>query len=258
MTSDAVRALADKYCLKTGDLIPIPRPKPRVPPAPTARSRPSPPTMPATVPDLSPPQRPGWNPGRHDLFDRWGAVALYIAGTNGPEPRGVGDNRLNWWLRIGVTASFHDGITRPAHSWHPNSWQGVWFRLWTPSKEHTVRLQELLIDALAPIAGPAAMVDALDELDLRAICASRHEYLDLWVNVGGDFDVNMGLAEVPSASLDAEAKARRFNELRFRFSTEIRKLAMHNVIETWDDEGVERMLDKLEAEEAARDVGRRR
>jgi hypothetical protein len=250
MTSEAVRRLADKYMLKTADMVP-PRPPRAVALARTGHRPPPPP--PAS--DLSPPQRLRWSEERRDLFDRWGVVALYVAGTRGPEPRSLGDNRLCWWLRFGITSNFQDTISRVARDWHPNGWQGVWFRLWTPNREHCVRLQELVIDALAPIAGPVAMAELLDEMDLRTICAARHENSELWLDVGGDFETKIGLLEVPRASLDAEAKARRFNELRFRFSAAIRTL---DVIETWDDEGVERMLDKLEAEEAARDVGRRR
>jgi hypothetical protein len=257
MTSEVVRALADKYSMKTGDLIP-PRPKAReTVGAATARARPARP-MPAAIPALSPPQRVKWSEERRDLFDRWGVVALYVAGTRGPEPRGLGDNRLCWWLRFGITANYHDSITRIARDWHPNGWQGVWFRLWTPSREHCVRLQELVIDALAPIAGPVAMADVLDEMDLRTICASRHENSELWLDVGSDFDAKVGLPNVPSASLDAEAKARRFNKLRFRFASAIRQLAGRNVIETWDDEGIEAALERMEAEQAARDVGKLR
>jgi hypothetical protein len=255
MTSEAVRRLANKYLLKTADLAPIPPPKPRVPMPNEARARSLRPPLPAAVQDLSPPQRVRWNEERRDLFDRWGVVALYVAGTRGPEPRGLGDNRLCWWLRFGITGNYNDAITRIARDWHPNGWQGVWFRLWTPSKEHCVRLQELVIDALAPIAGPVAMADVLDEIDLRTICASRHDHSELWLDVGADFDTKIGLPNVPSASLDAEAKTRRFNELRFRFFAAIRHLAARNVIETWDDVGVEAVLDRMEA---ARDVGRRR
>jgi hypothetical protein len=109
------------------------------------------------------------------MFDRWGLAALYVAATREPEPKAIGSNAAVWWLRVGTTASYVDTIGRIAQDWYPNSWRAVWFRLWTPSKQHASRLQEITIDALAHVAGPREMARIADERDLRAVCAARHE-----------------------------------------------------------------------------------
>jgi hypothetical protein len=191
------------------------------------------------------------------MFDRWGLAALYVAATREPEPKALGSNAAVWWLRVGTTASYADTISRIAQDWHPNAWRAVWFRVWTPSKAHASRLQEITIDALALLADAHEMARITDERDLRAVCASRHETSELWLDVGPDFATKLGLPEVPSASLDAEAKLRRFDALRAVLCDGIRALAAQHVIETWDDAGVEHGLARAEAAVAARDVGRR-
>jgi hypothetical protein len=79
----------------------------------------------------------------------------------------------------------------------------------------------------------------------------------LWIDVGPDFAVKLGLPEVPSAGLGIEDKMRRFDTLRARLRDGIRTLAAQHVIETWDDASIEHGLARAEAAAAARDVGRR-
>jgi hypothetical protein len=251
MTRPDVKALADKYCLKTGDQVQPPPPKP---PA-------------LAEPAASPPPRRRWSYDRKADFQRWGIAALYIAGPKAPVPRGIGDNRLGWPLRFGITQSWGDTITPILDTASPYHWQGVWFRVWAPTGPHARTLLTLLVDALAPSESFESQPGTLEDEIRRFIRAepARHA----WHDVGPDFDLPMpdrkveqllGLAPLPRTATTLEARERRFQLIRHKFKDAVIALASRHAIRTWDDDGVERSLDRMERERmasASRTGGRR-
>ena len=233
----------------TANLVPIPRAKVREP-------------TPTPLPQA---KRVRWSEERRDLFDQWGPVALYVAGPKAPVPRGVGDNRLGWPLRFGITETFQDNITRMMDIASPYHWQGVWFRVWTPSKPHARALLTAVIDRLAPSEEFESAPGSLEQEIRRWVRAERARHS--WVDVGEDFNFPMpdvkveralGLAPLPgNASRDGRAE-RRFTIVRHKFLAAVRDLATSVGTESWDDDAVESTLSRMETEAAARDVGRRR
>ncbi len=260
MTSDAVKALADKYSLRTGDKIAPPPARPRAPTAfPIDIVEPSPAPQPAEPP------RTRWSTDRARMFKAWGPVALYVAGTRHPVPRGIGDNRLGWPLRIGMTSTWDDGITKNMDAQAPYHWQGVWFRVWTPSTAHYKRLAFEVVNALLPPDEEPGDGGSIEHEIRRWVRAERARHS--WLDVGAEFDFPvadrkveqaLGLAPLPrTASTDA-VRERKFLIVRHKFITAIRALATSRAIETWDDVGVERALDAGERQQQLKAVEGRR
>jgi hypothetical protein len=243
MTRPDVKALADKYFLKTADQVPSASPKPR-PPAPAE---------PAAMP-----RRTRWSYDRKTDFQRWGIAALYVAGPRAPVPRGIGDNRLGWPLRFGFTQSWGDTITPIMDTASPYHWQGVWFRLWVPTGPHARTLLTLLVDALAPSESFESQPGTLEDEIRRFIMAERARHA--WHDVGPDFDLPMpdrkveallGLPPLARNATTLQVRERRFLLIRHKFKSALVDLAARHAIETWDDDGVERALDRMERERMA-------
>ncbi len=257
MTSDAVKRLADKYMLGTADKLPPPGSRPR----PTAR-----PEAPAELPA----GRVRWSAQRRRLFQRWGIAALYVAGPKAPIPRGIGDNRLGWPIRIGGTGkTFADTITRVMDSYSPYHWQGVWFRVWTPSPAHVRRLAYEVLNRLLP-EDPEAPDGTVEAEIVRAVrwlrMVDAEQVRHRWIDVGEapDFDpsvkdsaveAELGLRPLPPEAPGEAVRERRFKIVRRKLERAIRGLAEELAIETWDDAGVLAALERMEREEAKREVG---
>ena len=111
---------------------------------------------------------PRWSPRKRDTFIRLAPAAVCIAGTEGPVPRTFGDNRGAWPIRVGITERWEDTSTPGLNSGSPLWWQGVLFRVWTPSREHAKQLGaavlELVAERVEQLRG--AWVDLGPETDL--------------------------------------------------------------------------------------------
>jgi hypothetical protein len=260
MTSEAVKRLADKYMLGTADTLPA-RPRRPDPPEPAP-----PPVAEAEAAPL--PGRVRWSGRRLTLWRRWGLVALYVAGPKGPVPRGIGDNRLGWPLRIGLMRgrSFADNITSEMDRYSPYHWQGVWFRVWVPSEAHHGRLALYVVDRLIQ-EDPAAPAGTLaGEIARWAHWARGERARHSWIDVGPEpefyprlrdaaIEQDLGLRPLP-AHADAEARReRRFKVARAKLERAIHELAHEQAIETWSDAAALRQLDVWEAAEMQREVG---
>jgi hypothetical protein len=262
MTSEAVRRLADKYMLETGDRLP---PRPRRPDPPV----PAPPPVDEADAELLP-GRVRWSGRRLEMWRRWGLVALYVAGPKGPVPRGIGDNSLGWPLRIGKMQgrTFADNVTRIMDSYSPYHWQGVWFRVWAPSEAHQKRLAGHVIDRLIQEdpAAPAGTIEG--EIARWAHWARAESMRHSWYDVGPEPDFypwlrdaaieeDLGLRPMPVHADAAARRERRFKIVRAKLERAIHELAHEQAIETWSDEAALRQLDIWEAAEAQREVGER-
>jgi hypothetical protein len=248
MTRPDVKALADKYFLKTADQLAKEPPKAKAPEPPAPRK-----------------ERVRWSYGKKEDFRRWGIAALYVAGPKAPVPRGIGDNRLGWPLRFGTMRTWEDSITRSMDAAAPYHWQGVWFRIWTPSMPHSHQLLALLVDALVPSEDIESESGSLAHEITRWIMAERtaERVKNSWLDVGPDFDLPMpdrkveqllGLTPLARNATTLQVRERRFQLVRHKFKTAIIDLACRHAIETWDDDGVERALDSWEKDRMAKAV----
>lgn len=250
MTSEAVKALADKYCLKTGDQVAPPPPKPAA-----AQDLVAAPTAPPVV------QRVRWSDEKKAAFKAWGLAALYVAGPKAPVPRGIGDNRLGWPLRFGTMRTWEDPVTRAMDAASPYHWQGIWFRVWTSSPAHVRQLLTLLVDALAPSESLEEQQDTMAGEIARWVRAERVK--KSWLDVGPDFDLPMsdrkaeqllGLPPLPRDASEARARERRFLVMQHKFKSAVMALATSSAIECWDDDGVEAALERGERGRMKREV----
>jgi len=119
--------------------------------------------------------RDRWSERKWGAFRRLAPAAVYVAGTEGPVPRSFGDNRGAWPIRIGVTESWKDTITPQLERGAPLWWQGVLFRVWTPSEVHAKRLA----------------------LEVPEFIAARVEQLrGAWLDLGVETDLELFEVEV--------------------------------------------------------------
>ncbi len=206
-TSASVKALADKYCLQTGDQVPRPAP-PRPAPAIVA------PPAPALV-DQAPAKAPvKWPPGMTDVFNLMAPAALSIVATDGPvsvvvwgrngEPeKRYGHNRGIWPARVAKTKTWRDGASS---TWdrNPFFYIGTQLRFWA--------LDAGKRDALAEaVTGRMAEIDEHErESGAQAL---GHEFK----NLGADLDLGL-------------------------FELEIRAMAERQGAKVWDDAEFEAFL----------------
>jgi hypothetical protein len=170
----------------------------------------------------------------------------------------MGDNRLGWPLRFGMTERWDDTITPIMDTASPYHWQGVWFRVWAPTRPRARELLSFLVDALSPSESFESQPGTLEDEIRRFIRSdpARHA----WHDVGPDFDLPMpdrkveallGLSPLGRNATTLQVRERRFLLIRHKFKAAIIDLATRHAIETWDDDGVERALDRIERERMA-------
>ncbi|KAB2918506.1 MAG: hypothetical protein F9K29_08035 [Hyphomicrobiaceae bacterium] len=247
MTSDAVRRLADKYRLKTGDQVPQPPPRAETTPAVKRRSR----------------RSPEWT----RTFEALQPAAVYIAGYAAPVPRGFADNRGVWPIRIGITTRWVDSLTKEMDRHQPVHWMGVWFRVWTLSFESAGQLAFAVANSIADMLEPGSQggEDPLSQMHREIVRWVRAEKLrNAFLDLGPDFDLeqintqavvrDLALADPQTAE---ENREQHFRIVRRKFELAIHHLAGDLCIQAWDGEAFDAYIDGLVRQQNARVIGQR-
>lgn len=224
-----VKALADKYFLKTADTLPRPSAAHQQPGGVQrpAQRQAAPPPMPAPSPAAPPighnqpkfERQAKWSKSKTDVFNLLKPAALSIVATDGPvsvvvwgrngEPeKRFGHNRGIWPARVAKTRTWRDGATS---TWdrNPFFFVGTQLRFWLWDAEHRDRLAEAV----------TARMGEIDEAERESGAATLgHEFK----NLGADLDLAF-------------------------FELEIRDMAARMSLAVWNDDEFDAWLDKVHA-----------
>ncbi len=97
-------------------------------------------------------------------------VAVYVEGPDRPIPRKFGDNQGGWPVRVGITSSWTDKVTKESNRHTPYHWQGCLFRVWTEGKHNAHRLKAAI----------------------ERLIQSRAEHIKMnWLDLGHELDLDI-------------------------------------------------------------------